>query len=667
MLDSIVSRCARLGLRVQRVSKRLFVSARRCAPVGDVAQPFRQNALVANVRRYLKLGCATMALGVIASISVGCTRELVQNFPDITRNDPIYRSAAVFDKRIGVALTPAKPPTPAAVQRARLAAAAPTGLSAFTPSAPFLGNQTGLVGAALKPTSTLAGSLLVRESNCTLTQYSFADTADFAMPSLTKLPGFDAYVHKISGLTTAAGAFPKGCADRRLGTPSAPGAYLGRASNGDLLAVSVNDGRGQITLLRLNVQGTVLSTTALGPTGAAATVAAADLNGDGIADIVTPFITSGGVSGIGVFLSRTDGTYGPVTVYPGYPADAARFARVSIEDINGDGKPDIVAVVAAAFIGDSTVVTLLGAGDGTFKPGTNTGKTFSNSPFVIADFNGDGKKDLLTADGYLSLGNGDGSFGAAVLRLSDAQRGKNIAVADFNGDGKLDLAVVGSGAKSPFISILAGNGDGTFATKAVYAGIRGADFVNVTDIDGDGNLDIVVGLAGPGAYGPDVGTFTVMQFLLGNGDGTFAGAPAIPASGALGSAFAVADFNGDGFPDLAVSNFLGSSSVTLYPGSASGRYASASAPIALPIQPRVIAAGDLNGDGKIDLVAGGRDQIAVLPGRGDGSFGAPQTYAVPPVAGQIRNMVLADVNGDGRADVVVTMEGASAATGGLCV
>ena len=166
----------------------------------------------------------------------------------------------------------AKPPTPAAVQRARLAAAAPTGLSAFTPSAPFLGNQTGLVGAALNPSSSLAGSLLVRESDCSLTQYSFADTPDNAVPSLTKLPGFDAYVHKISGLTTPAGAFPKGCADRRLGTPSAPGAYLGRASNGDLLAVSVNDGRGQITLLRLNVQGTVLGTTALGPTGAASTV-----------------------------------------------------------------------------------------------------------------------------------------------------------------------------------------------------------------------------------------------------------------------------------------------------------------------------------------------------------------------------------------------------------
>ena len=109
MLDSIVSRCARLGLRVQRVSKRLFDSARRCETVGDVAQPFRQNALVANVRRYLKLGCATMALGVIAIISVGCTDFLVIFFPKITSNDPLYELAVLVDTGNGHEISPAKP------------------------------------------------------------------------------------------------------------------------------------------------------------------------------------------------------------------------------------------------------------------------------------------------------------------------------------------------------------------------------------------------------------------------------------------------------------------------------------------------------------------------------------------------------------------------------
>ena len=109
MLDSIVSRCARLGLRVQRVSKRLFDSARRCAPVGDLARPFQQNALIAKVRRYLKLGCATMALGVIAIISVGCTDFLVIFFPKITSNDPLYELAVLVDTGNGHEISPAKP------------------------------------------------------------------------------------------------------------------------------------------------------------------------------------------------------------------------------------------------------------------------------------------------------------------------------------------------------------------------------------------------------------------------------------------------------------------------------------------------------------------------------------------------------------------------------
>lgn len=244
---------------------------------------------------------ARLSLVAVAVVCAGCTPIILELiFPSLTANDPWYIAATTAEASAGSYH----------LQSAGRAAAAPTGLSAFTPTAAFLGNQSAFVGAALKPSSTLAGSLLVRESNCSVTQYAFADTADGAVPSLTKLPGFDAYARKISGLTTPAGTFPEGCADRRLGTPSAPGAFLGRANNGDLLAVSVNDGSGQITLLRLNVQGTVLSTTALGPTGSASTVAAVDLNGDGIADIVSPYVTSGGVSGIGVFLSRPDDTCG---------------------------------------------------------------------------------------------------------------------------------------------------------------------------------------------------------------------------------------------------------------------------------------------------------------------------------------------------------------------
>ena len=550
--------------------------------------------------------------------------------------------------------------------RARPAAAVATAttLTSFTPTAAFRGNQTALVGAALNPSSPVAASVLVRESDCTLTQYAYAAFLDGTTP--TKLPGFEVYAHKISGLTTTAGTFPKGCADRRLGTPSSVGTFLGRAANGDLL-IAAFDASQQIAVLRLNSQGAYISTTTLGDQSNALTVAAADLNGDGIADIVTPLITAGGKTGIGVFLSRPDGSFGPVTVYPGYPSGVNPLGggHVSIQDINGDGKPDIVGVATSLDITAlPTMVALLGVGDGTFRAGTGATTSIGIGPFVIADFDGDGKADVLSAGGNLLRGNGDGSFGAPVPSFGPTLSGSNLAVGDFNGDGKPDVAIVTYGGNG-LITILLGKGDGTFLEAASYAGIRGTRDLSVTDIDGDGNDDIVVGLGGPGAIGPGEASFTVIQFLLGKGDGSFAGARAIRNQNFIGFGNpALADFNGDGFPDIAIAR---DGKLTLYLGSASG-FGSASAPIPLALfQPRAVAAGDFNGDGKIDLVVADRDFLAVMAGRGDGSFAAARVYPLPAVAAQFGKLAVADFNGDGRADVLVTMQQQSAATGGAFV
>ncbi|MEO8135548.1 MAG: VCBS repeat-containing protein [Betaproteobacteria bacterium] len=523
----------------------------------------------------------------------------------------------------------------------------------------------------LDPFNDLSSTLLEREANCSLTQYSSAAGATL---NQIALPGFDAYAHRIARLTTTAGVFPNGCADRRLGTVSSPVAYLGRGSNGDQFAVRVNASK-QIALLRLNASGATVSTTLLGGSNTESTVAAADLNGDGIADIVTPYITANGQSGIGVFLSRADGSYAPVTVYSGYPNIAAAglslFAfHVSIEDVNGDGKPDIVAI-GGQQNQSQTLLTLLGAGDGSFRPGSSATKAIDSGLFVVADFTGDGKPDLLTASGFLLPGQGDGGFGApvkAVDLLSLNYPAVNLAVGDFNGDGKLDVAFM-SLFKHPFISIALGNGNGAFTLKETYASILGGDYLSVTDIDGDGNADIVVGLAGAGVYGQNPGSGTVMQFLLGRGDGTFAGAPAIPGVGlGLGTGkpvFALADFNGDGYPDLAVPPAgTDNHAIVVQPGSASGQFGKPGAPVALSFRAQMVAAGDVNGDGRLDLVLAGSGRLAVLTGLGSGSFGAERAYALPAVAGELSNLAVGDVNGDGRADVVVTMERQSAATGG---
>ena len=547
-------------------------------------------------------------------------------------------------------------------------AAGPPTLGTYTPRAAFLGNQTAIVGGAIGTSSAPTGAILVREANCTLTQYGIGNVNGTMSTITATLPNADAYLHKLSGLTTTAGTFPKGCADRTKGIPSAPGVYLGQAANGDLLSAATDSGK--ITLFRFTALGVPVSQTVLVSSSAAPTLAAADLNGDGIADIVTPLFTSGGATGIGVFLSRADGTFNPVTVYAVYPSTVTG-ATVGIEDVNGDGKLDIVGV-GGSFTGSTSVVTLIGAGNGTFAPGPSGVKAIDANAFVLADFNGDGRVDLLTSRGNYMPGNGDGSFGTPVQRLNVFESGvaRNLAVGDFDGDGKVDVAL----RDGNIVTILLGRGDGTFAIKASYAAVRGADYLSVTDIDGDGNADIVVGLTGPKVYGPNLRSQTVTQFMLGRGDGTFAAAQAIPGVGTSLSSgaplFVLADFNGDGFPDLVARSSTGNfSTLVLQAGTASGNFASETSVATFAFRPELVASGDVDGDGKADLVVGGT-QLAVLKGMGNGVFAPAQIYNLPGADSDPRdlvNLAVADFNGDGRADVLVVRGKQSGTTGGAFV
>src|SRR2546425_4616541 len=230
-------------------------------------------------------------------------------------------------------------------------------------------------------------------------------------------------------------------------------------------------------------------------------------------------------------------------------------ASVAVGDFNRDGRPDLaVANYAASLPG--TVSVLLGNGDGTFQPALIFGTSGANPEYVaVGDFNGDGVPDLAVAHsgstpGTVSvlLGNGDGTFQPARL-FAAGQGSLSVAVGDVNGDGRPDLAV--ANYYSNDVSVLLGNGDGTFQAAQSFT-TAGPNPVTVAmgDVNGDGRLDLAVTNSANTSSGAVPGNVSV---LLGNGDGTFQPARTIDV-GTTPAFVAVGDFSGEGRQALAVPN-----------------------------------------------------------------------------------------------------------------
>ena len=379
---------------------------------------------------------------------------------------------------------------------------------------------------------------------------------------------------------------------------------IANASGGELGSVSP----GVATILNGNGDGTfsTFPSYSLGAGGVSGTMAAADFNGDGKPDLVVGLVVSLGhdslASEVGVLLNNGAGFSPPIITplkgpFPGGPVYTVAA------DFNGDGKMDLA-------VGTSQAAILLGNGDGTFQPEVDYGLgVFSSGPLAAGDFNNDGKIDLLGIGFSLSviLGNGNGTFG---LPLNSPLGGNSdyataMAVADFNGDGKLDVAALDTTGypQQSQLQIMTGNGDGSFSIGAVYSLASRPVAIASGDMNGDGIPDIVVGvlnpdditcaievflgkgdgtfespittLVGNGIYTIVVSDFNLdgkqdvafnnenwadVSLLLGKGDGTFKTPlqfSSNPETQGTGSALAVADFDGNGSPDIAVGNFAG--------------------------------------------------------------------------------------------------------------
>jgi len=427
---------------------------------------------------------------------------------------------------------------------------------------------------------------------------------------------------------------------------------VGDFTGSGTLDLAVSSGNGNsVTVLWGKGDGTFPTQNNIGTGDIPYSVITGDFNNDGKTDLVVA--NSGGNPGtVSVILNDGGQAFQD---REDYPAAGIQPYSIVTADFNGDGFLDLAVAISNCAVfpncGPGGVSIMLGNGDGTFQTPTSLYSTGTNTDpdsIVVGDFNGDGIPDLAVANyatGTVSvlLGNGDGTFQGHIDSTVGSEPA-SVAAGDFNGDGKLDLAVANFHDNT--VSVLIGNGNGTFKSQVTYNVGHGPVSVAVGDFTGTGILDLVVINE----------TDNNASVLLGNGDGTFQAQKEYPiVAGGNPLSVAVADFTGSGVLDLAVADYQ-KQEVSILLGDGKGGFGTATQ-YSTGANPSSVFIADFNGDGKPDLAltstplgSAPGNVVSVLLGNGDGTFG---TAALFGTGSQAYSAAVGPFSQDGTADIAV--------------